>query len=58
MTDKELKVVEAMRRFGGSFVQSLAECFSRADHYNFTKLRLTFSEYWNQYEAMAESKNK
>lgn len=57
MTDKELYVVEAMAKYGGSFVKALAECFYRADPDNFIKLRAAFSEYWQQYEKIAEKEN-
>lgn len=50
MTEEELKVVENMTKFGGSFVQALAECFHRADRFNFRKLKDTFSNYWDEYE--------
>ncbi len=53
MTEEEYKVVECMSKYGGSFVQALAECFHRADPINFTKLRLAFSGYWNEYAKMA-----
>jgi pyruvate/2-oxoacid:ferredoxin oxidoreductase beta subunit len=53
MTDEEFEVVEAMSKYGGSFVQALAECFHRADSNNFEKLKNAFPEYWKQYEEMA-----
>ena len=46
------KVVDKMSVFGGSFVKALAECFTRADGFNFTKLKNAFPEYWDQYEKM------
>ena len=53
MIDQEIKVVEAMEQYGGSFVQALAQCFYRADPVNFLKLRFAFNEYWDQYEKIA-----
>lgn len=53
-TDQDLKIIEAMETYGGSFVKALAECFRRADHQNFIKLKTTFSEYWQQYTEMAK----
>lgn len=50
MTEEEFKVVENMEKYGGSFVKALAECFHRADHFNFKKLKDTFSNYWEEYE--------
>jgi pyruvate/2-oxoacid:ferredoxin oxidoreductase beta subunit len=40
MNEQEHKIVESMEKYGGSFVQSLAECFHRADPYNFKRLKL------------------
>ncbi len=45
MNEEEFKVVEAMEKFGGSFVKSLAQCFYRADRNNIDKLKNTFNEY-------------
>lgn len=56
MSDKDMLVVEAMEKYGGSFVQALAVCFRRADAGNLYKLKTTFSEYWEQYTEMAEDK--
>lgn len=56
MSDEDMNVVEAMEKYGGSFVQALAVCFRRADQFNLAKLKETFSEYWQQYTEMAEGK--
>lgn len=56
MNNEQLKVVETMEKYGGSFVQALAQCFYRADPINFEKLLKTFPEYWNQYEEMSKRK--
>lgn len=53
MTEGEIEVVEAMERWGGGFVQALAECFRRADVHNFKILRASFPEYWTTYSEMA-----
>lgn len=52
MNDHEYKVVEAMEKYGGSFVKALAECFHHADRSNINKLKSAFPEYWGQYEKM------
>jgi len=57
MTDEEITVVETMEQYGGSFVKALAQCFWHADPNNFTKLKNTFIDYWNQYKSMAQNKN-
>lgn len=50
--EKNLEVVERMASYGGSFVKALAECFSRADSFNFKRLKDTFFDYWEEYEKM------
>lgn len=50
MTEQEFKTVDKMKKHGGSFVKALAECFYKADRYNFIKLRMTFDNYWQEYE--------
>jgi len=49
----KFEMIEAMRKYGGSFVVSLADCFMRADSFNFEKLCRAFPEYVEQYLAMA-----
>lgn len=54
MNDQELKVIESMERYGGSFVVALAEAARRADHINLAKIKSTWANYWQQYTEMAE----
>lgn len=56
MDEKSDKIVTLMEQYGGSFVKSLAQCFRHADPVNFTKLRQTFSAYWDSYAEMAKNK--
>lgn len=56
MESKDLKVVENMEKYGGSFVKALAVCFHKADHINFIKLKVTFSEYWDEYKKFGKKK--
>jgi pyruvate/2-oxoacid:ferredoxin oxidoreductase beta subunit len=51
MNEEEIKIVEAMERYGGSFVKALSACFWRADRKNFIKLKATFPEYWEEYKG-------
>jgi len=51
MTDWD--VVEAMRTYGGSFVQALAVCFQRADVENQYRLKAAFPELWSEYQELA-----
>ena len=56
MTTEEVKIVEAMRQFGGGFVQALAVAFQAADTRNFTRLRLAFQDVWSNYTILAAMK--
>lgn len=47
--DMKLKVSDTMKQYGGSFVQSLAECTLRADKDNLRKLVTSFFEYYKKY---------
>jgi hypothetical protein len=50
MNDEEIKVVEKMSQYGGSFVCALSNAFRHADRVNINKLKNTFPEYWEQYK--------
>lgn len=60
MTEEELELelatVEAMRQYGGSFVQALAAAYAIADMPNQALIRQTWPDYWKQYQAMAQNK--
>jgi hypothetical protein len=56
MNDQDLKTVEAMEKYGGSFVVALAQAMRRADRTNLDKLKTAFPEYWTQYTQMADMK--
>jgi hypothetical protein len=58
MDDQDLLTVEAMTRYGGSFVKALAELANRADSINLQKIKETWPEYWKEYEKMAEKDNE
>lgn len=53
MNEQEIKVVDAMEKYGGSFVKCLAKCFYHADPNNLRILKTAFSHYWQEYEKMA-----
>ena len=42
--------IEAMAKYGGSFVKALAEAAGRADKQNLEKIKTTWVEYWTEYE--------
>lgn len=46
--------IKAMRSYGGSFVQALAEAAVRADETNLERIKTAFPEYWLQYQAMGQ----
>lgn len=51
---RDLKIIEAMQRFGGSFVQALARAAVCADERNLHRLKVAFPDYWQEYDEMAE----
>ncbi len=53
MNEEEVRVVDAMWKFGGSFVKCLAEAMRHADPVNLGKLKSAFPEYWKQYDDMS-----
>jgi hypothetical protein len=53
MNPSEEKVVDAMLKYGGSFVKALAEAYIRGDIHNRRKIRETWSNYWEEYQKMA-----
>ncbi len=53
MNEEDIKIVDAMEKYGGSFVKALANAARHADHYNLGKIRQTFHEYWDTYREMA-----
>jgi hypothetical protein len=49
-TDQDYKILQAMQKYGGSFVNQLAVLAYLADSENFEKIKTTFANYWNEYE--------
>lgn len=54
MDENDLKTVEAMERYGGSFVKQLAQLCHRADPINLKKIKAAWPEYWREYEARSK----
>ena len=52
--DEKVDVQLAMRAHGGSFVKSLGEALTHADHINAQKIKNAFPEYWEEYKEMAK----
>lgn len=55
MEPADLKTIQAMQRWGGSFVQALAGAALRADSDNLARLKAAWPEYWTKYRGMGES---
>lgn len=55
MNDQDLKTIQAMRTYGGEFVQRLAWAAMAADPTNVQKLKDAFPAYWARYERMAKA---
>lgn len=51
---KDDEMIEAMERYGGSFVKALAQCLWRADANNYQRLEEAFPEYFKEYRNMAK----
>ena len=43
-------ILDAMSQYGGSFVQQLSRLARVADTTNFAKLKVTFANYWEEYD--------
>ena len=50
---KDIKVIQAMQKYGGGFVKCLASAALHTDNINFNKIKTTWPEYWEQYSALA-----
>ncbi len=50
-TDYDYLILDAMSTYGGSFVQQLSKLARVADTTNFAKLKVTFANYWEEYDA-------
>lgn len=49
----EAEILDAMDRFGGSFIRAMAQCFRQADVHNQTVLRSAFLHYFREYAELA-----
>jgi hypothetical protein len=50
----DIRIIDAMKKYGGSFVKCLAEAMMHADPINLKKLKISFADYWKQYEMIVE----
>lgn len=51
MSEEDFAVLEAMEKYGGSFVKALAEAAHRADPNNLQKIKDTWPVYWAEYQG-------
>lgn len=56
--DEILDIAQAMRKYGGGFVNALAMLIVRADDKNLERIKKSFSDYWEQYKEIAEKIKK
>lgn len=52
MSPEDYATIAMMRKYGGSFVQALANAYDCADYINPAKIRSAWPDYWNQYERL------
>ena len=53
-TAEDNVTIEAMHRYGGSFVQALAEAARLADDDNLDRIKKAWPEYWQRYSEMGK----
>ncbi len=58
MTEEDIIIVATMEKYGGSFVRALAALARRADPVNLRKIKNTWSQYWEDYEALAKTREQ
>jgi len=54
----DFEIVEAMARYGGSFMRALATAAHHADPVNLEKLKRAFAEEWDEYRRLAERQRR
>ena len=57
-TDYDYLILDAMSQYGGSFVQQLSRLARVADSVNFTKLKVAFANYWEDYDSFLPEKDR
>ena len=60
-TEYDYLILDAMSTYGGGFVQQLSKLARVADTTNFAKLKVTFANYWEEYDTFLpenDRKNK
>jgi hypothetical protein len=54
MDEYDAYTIEAMMKYGGSFVKGLAACMCHADRINMEKIRKTWPEYLKEYGEIGQ----
>ena len=52
MTIQDLRIIEAMSKYGGSFAKAIANAAKFADDNNYNTLKQAFPELWERYEKL------
>ena len=52
MTIQDLRIIEAMSKYGGSFAKAVANAAKFADDNNYNPLKRSFPELWERYEKL------
>jgi len=52
MTIQDLRIIEAMSKYGGSFAKAIANAAKFADDNNYNTLKRSFPELWERYEKL------
>jgi hypothetical protein len=58
MTIQDLRIIEAMSKYGGSFAKAVANAAKFADDNNYNTLKRSFPELWERYESFVVFLNK
>ena len=58
MTTQDLRIIDAMSKYGGSFAKAIANAAKFADEHNYNKLKQAFPELWERYESFVVFLNK
>ena len=52
MITQDLRIIEAMSKYGGSFAKAVANAAKFADDNNYNTLKRSFPELWERYEKL------
>ena len=58
MNNEDLEVIDAMKHYGGSFIQALARAAEVADSENLLNIKRAWPQEWAKYKMFAEDEKK